>query len=84
MSKLEWRTAITLELAERLIPDPRATHNKLASFSNVEVAVEGGFLHVVPAPGNRGGERDVYIVPASMVRSVAYREAPRSGNMHAS
>ncbi|MER6610785.1 hypothetical protein ABT282_34045 [Streptomyces sp. NPDC000927] len=51
-------------------------------FANVHIAVEGAFLHVAPAPSVRGEERDVYIVPAAMVRSITYREKPRSNRVH--
>ncbi|MDX3343433.1 hypothetical protein PV409_36350 [Streptomyces sp. ME02-6979.5a] len=70
---LNWRDVTTLELNEKLIPDPNAAHNKLDRLQNVRVAVEGGFLHIDPRKDSGSGQ-DLFMVPASAVRRVVYRE----------
>lgn len=78
MSDLTWRTARTLQLAEKLIPDPNAQHVLLDRLHSVRVAVEGAFLHVDPRQEGRsypgGSEVEVYVVPAAAVRTVVYME----------
>ncbi|WP_331764491.1 hypothetical protein [Streptomyces anulatus] len=77
---LNWRDAVTVELNAQLIPDPNAGHILLNRLRNVQVAVEGGFLHVDARPlGQRDdqGEHKVHLVPAAAVRSVEYRVPAR-------
>lgn len=80
---LTWRNVTTLELTDKLIPDPNAAHNKLDRLQNVRVAVEGSFLHVDPRQPQQaeaaGQEFDVFLVPASAVRTVVYRDVKRRG-----
>ncbi|MFH8483559.1 hypothetical protein [Streptomyces sp. NPDC018055] len=83
---LNWRDVTTLELADKLIPDPNAGHNRLDRLQNVRVAIEGGFLHIDPrqpqqAEGAASQEYDVFIVPALTVKSVVYRDVKRRGNL---
>ncbi|MER5631249.1 hypothetical protein [Streptomyces nitrosporeus] len=85
-STLTWRTATTLVLNDELIPDPNAGHILLKRLQNVRVAVEGGFLHIDPrrpqdVEGAPGAEFEVHVIPASAVRSLAYREAKRAGRL---
>ncbi|MFJ8762126.1 hypothetical protein [Streptomyces cyaneofuscatus] len=78
---LNWRTALTVELNDKLIPDPNAGHILLSRLRNVEVAVEAGFLHIDARPQgqrDRRVEHDVYLVPAAAVRSVEYRVPARA------
>ncbi|MFJ1782436.1 hypothetical protein ACIOKA_37655 [Streptomyces anulatus] len=69
---LNWRDATTLELNDKLIPDPNAAHNKLDRLHNVRVAVEGAFLHIDPRRDS-GSSQDLFMVPASAVHKVAYQ-----------
>lgn len=70
---LNWRDAVTVELNAQLIPDPNAGHILLDRLRNVLVAVEGGFLHIDPRKDSGSGQ-DLFMVPASAVRRVVYRE----------
>lgn len=69
---LNWRDVTTLELTNKLIPDPNAGHNFLDRLQNVRVAIEGGFLHIDPRK-DAGSSQDLFIVPAATVHKVAYR-----------
>lgn len=69
---LNWRDVTTVELTDKLIPDPNAGHNFLDRLQNVRVAVEGGFLHIDPRKDS-GSSQDLFIVPASAVHKVAYQ-----------
>ncbi|MCX4792535.1 hypothetical protein OG369_42940 [Streptomyces sp. NBC_01221] len=85
-TNLTWRSVNTLVLAERLIPDPNASHNLLDQLRNVRVAIEGSFLHVDPRQpqdmeAGGGQEFDVHVVPASAVKTVTYRDVKRRGNL---
>lgn len=67
MSTLNWRTAREVVLHE-------ATPNLPVALWNVEVAVEGSFLHIhQPASIPAGQEYDVHMVPAAAVKTITYR-----------
>lgn len=70
---LNWRDVTTVELTDKLIPDPNAGHNFLDRLQNVRVAVEGGFLHIDPRKDS-GSTQDLFMVPAAAVRKAVYRE----------
>lgn len=70
---LNWRDVTTLELNDPLITDPNGGYNSLKQLHGVRVAVEGGFLHVDPRR-DAGSAQDLFMVPASAVRRVVYRE----------
>ncbi|WP_228994366.1 hypothetical protein [Streptomyces sp. DH8] len=70
---LNWRDVTTLELTDKLIPDPNAAHNKLDRLQNVRVAVKGGFLHIDPRKDS-GSNQDLFMVPAAAVHRAVYRE----------
>lgn len=83
---LNWRTATELHLNDKLIPNPDAGHDLLDKLRNVRVAIDGSFLHIDPrqpndVEGSRGQEFDVYIVPASVVKTVTYRQKEHRGNL---
>lgn len=75
MSDLTWRTA-DVDLKDKLIPDPNATHMFLDSLYNVYVALDNGFLHIDPQRGKTEyptqSEWSAYIVPASAVDRIRY------------
>ncbi|MFI9194198.1 hypothetical protein ACIG0A_33470 [Streptomyces californicus] len=81
---LNWRNVTTLELNDGAIPDPNSPGQSLRLLHNVRVAVEGGFLHVDPrqqqSEAGADQEFDVFIVPASAVKTVIYRDVKRRGN----
>ncbi|MEU0719202.1 hypothetical protein ABZ498_18765 [Streptomyces lavendulocolor] len=85
MNTLHWRTAATLELNDKLIPDPRAQHNLLDRLHGIRVAVDGGFLHVDPrnTPDaerqEAGTPVDIYVLPASAVRVLRYQDTQPGG-----
>lgn len=89
MNKLEWRTVSTLELTDKLIPNPNAQHQLLDRLHNVRVAIEGSFLHIDPRQpqdieaGAAVIEFEVHIVPASSVQTVVYRDSRRRGSLTA-
>ncbi|MGO1025638.1 hypothetical protein ACTOXX_34245 [Streptomyces rubiginosohelvolus] len=77
---LNWRDAVTVELNAQLIPDPNAGHILLDRLRNVQVAVDGGFLHIDARPvgeRDRRVEHKVYLVSAAAVRSVEYKVPAR-------
>jgi len=74
---LNWRTVGTLELTEKLIPDPNAEHELLQRLTGVSVAIDGGFLHIDPWPVREeripNQPRRIHVIPASAVRHLEYR-----------
>lgn len=74
---LTWRTADVV-LADKLTPNPNSESQLWDRLSNVRVAVDAGFLHIDPRqdgkPSHPGQtEYAVHIVPAHLVRTVAYK-----------
>lgn len=80
MNQLEWRTARKVELVEPLIPNPNSQSELLRRLTDVRVAFDGGLVHIDPRgvdahDFDRGNpEFEVYVVPASAVRTLTYRE----------
>ncbi|MET9055242.1 hypothetical protein ABZW50_29255 [Streptomyces bacillaris] len=70
---LNWRNVTTLELNDKLIPDPNAEHNLLDRLQNVRVAAEGGFLHIDPRKDG-GSSQNLFLIPAAAVRRAVYQE----------
>ncbi len=83
MSTLNWRTVAELRLTDRIVPNPNSTSELLADMYNVNVAIEGGLVHIDPRqqPADQRQEYEVSVVPASSVEYIRYVETPRSSGM---
>ncbi|WP_406472671.1 hypothetical protein [Streptomyces platensis] len=84
MTSLPWRPVRTLELNDKLIPDPNAQHIKLDRLHSVRVAIDGSFLHIDPRPEGewkKPGEFTIYTVPASNVLVMQSQEQVKSGKV---
>lgn len=83
MSNLTWRTVAELRLTAALVPHPDSTSELLASLYNVNVAIEGGLVHIDPRqqPADLKQEYKVSVVPTSSVEYIQYIEVPRRGNL---
>lgn len=82
MTTLNWRDVTELRLTDRLIPNPNNESDLLKRLNSVRVAVEGPLIHVDPRSINHGEKRDdreeydVYVLPASAIEMIRYREVP--------
>lgn len=82
MSSLNWRTVTELRLAAAVVPNPNSSSDLLATLNNVNVAIDGGLLHIDPRqqPASQKEEYAVTVVPTSTVEYIRYMEARKPGN----